>query len=101
MRINLDGNALFRASEYLMHDRDYASFASPQALRSMVKQVAQIATDPGMQKPDTAKALGLNDLDDVALLMNEAKALAPRLYDACRSGDLSQVFPSFALPART
>ena len=51
--------------------------------------------------PDTAKALGLNDPDDYALLMNEAKALAPRIHDACRSGDLSQVFPSFALPART
>ncbi len=50
--------------------------------------------------PDIAKALGLDDPDEYALLMNEAKALAPRIYDACRSGDLSLVFPSFALPCQ-
>ena len=45
------------AAEHLMRDSDCASFASPQGLRSVIKQFAQIATDPGMQKPDTARTL--------------------------------------------
>ena len=52
-----DASNALTAVNYLKGDASYAEFSSPQALKNVVLQFAQIATNPGMQKAETAKAL--------------------------------------------
>ena len=51
-----ESNAL-TAVNYLKGDASYAEFSSPQALKNVVLQFAQIATNPDMHKATTTKAL--------------------------------------------
>ena len=52
-----DASNALTAVNYLKGDASYTEFSSPQALKNVVLQFAQIATNPGMQKAETAKAL--------------------------------------------
>ena len=52
-----DASNALTAVNYLKGDASYAEFSSPQALKNVVLQFAQIATNPDMHKATTTKAL--------------------------------------------
>lgn len=98
----LVGNAL--ALTLLSRDprRLHISGADREALHALLalKNKEQLERSLLFVFPDTAKALSLDDPDEVVLIMNAAKSLATLVFHACQCGSLDAVFPSFSLPQR-